>query len=369
MLVFGPILHVILINLVLSGDNAIMISLAVRRLPQAQRRRAIIFGTMAAVGLQIALTLIASVLLLVPGLMLVGGVCLFLVAFSLVREEAAAEAEDEAKHGPHVDVGTTWSAIRRIMLANCIMSLDNVLAVAATSRGEPVALAIGLVVSVSVITVFSSVVARLMNRYRWLPLAGGLMIAFTAGDLIVSDRDLGRLVVSNFNVSLNAEWDERMATRAELGTFAGPDGLPSDTRDRISVDGPTVTFAGVMSERDRDALRECVCSDRDCENVARMYKEAQPRPAPAWAPPVADRWLTERVQVKWPHEMWARVRDDRYPWVSYLVQGGFVIGLLGYVGYLRRAVAHPHEQPPECAGPVPQAQSSPTRGGAPCSNS
>ncbi len=369
MLGLGPIFNVILVNLVLSGDNAVMISLAVHRLPQAQRRRAIFLGSLTAVALQTTLTLIASVLLLVPGLMLIGGVGLFLVACSLVRAEAEAEAQDEAMHGGYVNTGTIWHAVRRILVVNCIMSLDNVLAVAAMSRGEPVAMAIGLLVSVTVITMFSGVVARLMNRYRWLPLTGGLVIAFTAGDLIISDRDVGRFVVSNFNVSLNAEWDDRMATRAELETFTGTDTLPADTRSRVSVQGNTVAFAGVMSESDRDALRTCVCSDGDRAKVAEMYKGAQQRPAPAWTPTVVDGWLQERVQVKWHHELWSRVRDARYPWVSYVFQGGFVLGLLGYVGYLRRDTVQPHEQLAPSDGPSTEAQLSPHVGGTPCSSS
>jgi YjbE family integral membrane protein len=330
----GPILRVILVNVILSGDNALMISLAVHRLPRAQRRRAIVLGTLCAFVLQTVLTLIASVLLLVPGLMIAAGVLLFLIACSLVhikhREPVAAAA---------TQTGSTWSAVRRIMVVNCLMSLDNILGVAATSRGEPVAMVLGLLVSISVITAFSAALSGLMHRYPWLPVAGALLVAFIAADRIVGDRDLGRMVVTEFNVSLNSDWDQRMATRAELETFAGSEALPPPIRSRIQVRDGVVTFAGVMSEADRDALLGAVASNPDRTRVERMYEEARWRPPPRWAPAAATGWLTERVQVKWPPELWAKARDNRYPWVGAAIQGGFVFALIGYTGFIRRKSA------------------------------
>jgi YjbE family integral membrane protein len=344
MVELGPILRVILVNIILSGDNALMISLAVHRLPRAQRRRAIVLGTLCAFALQTVLTLVASVLLLVPGLMIAAGVGLFLIACSLVhikhREPVPAEP---------VAPGGTWSAVRRIMVVNCLMSLDNILGVAATSRGEPVAMALGLLVSISVITAFSAALSGLMHRYPWLPVVGALLVAFIAADRIVGDRDLGRMVVTEFNVSLNSDWDQRMATRAELETFAGPESLPL-LRERISVHDGAVAFAGVMSEADRDALLRAVSSDPDRARVERMYEEARWRHPPRWAPPAAEGWLTERVQVKWPPELWARARDHRYPWVGGAIQGGFVFALIGYTGFIRRRGGRAGASPPaECS--------------------
>jgi YjbE family integral membrane protein len=178
----SQVLGIVLIDLVLSGDNAVVIGMAARRLPSAQRRRAIIFGGGAAVVLRIVFTAIASKLLLVPLLQFVGGLLLVWIAFNLLRPETGEE---------HVREGRNMlDAIRVIVIADAVMSLDNMLAVGAAAHGSIELLLFGLILSIPLLLVGSSLVASLMNRFPWLLWIGAAVLAWTAGRMIAEDRRL-----------------------------------------------------------------------------------------------------------------------------------------------------------------------------------
>ncbi|GGA35571.1 membrane protein [Kroppenstedtia guangzhouensis] len=171
--------NIIILDLVLSGDNAVVIGMAARRLPDKQRRQAIIYGTGAAVFLRIALTLIAVWLLKIPLLKTVGGLLLLWIALKLLADEGG-EAE--------VDMGDGLkAAIKTIIIADVVMSLDNVLAVAGAARGNIWLVLFGLALSIPILMWGSKLVAVIINRLPWLVYVGAGILAYTAGQLIVED--------------------------------------------------------------------------------------------------------------------------------------------------------------------------------------
>jgi len=170
----------VVIDLVLSGDNALVIGLAAHRLPRRQRRLAIVLGGIGAVGLRICLSAATTLLLLVPALKLVGGLLLAWIAFRLLRED------EEASEG--VAAGATlWDALRTIIVADFIMSLDNVLAVGGVAHGNIPLLVVGLLLSMPLVLFSGGVFAELINRFGWLSYVGAAVIAYTAGQLLVED--------------------------------------------------------------------------------------------------------------------------------------------------------------------------------------
>jgi YjbE family integral membrane protein len=174
------LLGIVLVDLVLSGDNAVVIGMAARRLPPAQRRRAIIIGGGAAIALRILFTAIAGVLLRVPLLQFLGGLLLVVVALKLLRPSGAGENVREGRN--------LLDAIRVIVLADVVMSLDNMLSVAAVARESLLLLIAGLLISIPLLLLGSGVVATLMNRLPWLVWVGALVLAYTAGSMMVEDR-------------------------------------------------------------------------------------------------------------------------------------------------------------------------------------
>ena len=173
------VLAIIWINIVLSGDNAVVIALACRALPDEQRRKAIILGSLAAVLMRIAFTLVVVELLALPFLKLVCGVLLLLIAIQLV-------AKDEATH----DVAAApsiWTAIRTIALADAIMSLDNVIAIAAAAKGSWLLIVFGLALSVPLIVFGSTLMLKLMARLPLLAWAGAGLLGYVAGELAATD--------------------------------------------------------------------------------------------------------------------------------------------------------------------------------------
>lgn len=167
---------IVLIDLVLSGDNAVVIGMAAHRLPPPQRRTAILIGGGAAIGLRISLTAIATFLLLVPGLRQIGGLLLLWIAFKLLK------AEEESEEGVKVAVSFR-DAIVTILVADFIMSLDNILGVAAAARGNVALLVGGLALSMAILMIGGSVVAELINRVKWLTYVGAGVIAWTGAEM------------------------------------------------------------------------------------------------------------------------------------------------------------------------------------------
>lgn len=171
--------NIIILDLVLSGDNAVVIGMAARKLPDRQRKQAIWYGTGAAVLLRVTLTLIAVWLLKVPLLKTVGGLLLIWIAIKLLADEG-----EEADI--HVGQGLR-SAIKTIIVADIVMSLDNVLAVAGAAHGNFWLVLFGLALSIPLLMWGSKTVASIMNRLPWLVYVGAGILAYTAGQLIVDD--------------------------------------------------------------------------------------------------------------------------------------------------------------------------------------
>jgi YjbE family integral membrane protein len=178
------ICKLILIDLVLSGDNAVVIGLAAHLLPPRQRRQAMLWGCGMAIVMRVALTLVVAQLLLFAGLRFVGGLLLAWIACRLVQEEA--ESRDTTKPAPT----SLFKAITRIAMADFIMSLDNIVAIAGASESDPVRVIIGLVLSISMLLLLSAVIMEIMNRYRWIVYLGAGVLAWTAADMMVHDLEL-----------------------------------------------------------------------------------------------------------------------------------------------------------------------------------
>jgi YjbE family integral membrane protein len=181
----SAVLGIIVIDLVLSGDNAIVIGMAAHRLPPKQRRLAILVGGGAAILLRISLTAVAALLLTIPGLQAVGGLLLLWIAFKLLKEE------EEDTQGVRT-AGTFRSAVLTILLADVVMSLDNVLGVAAASNGNLELLLFGLVLSVAILMLGGNLVAKLVDRLWWLAYVGAGVIAWTGTDLLLEDPFLAK---------------------------------------------------------------------------------------------------------------------------------------------------------------------------------
>jgi YjbE family integral membrane protein len=177
---WSALLAIILIDLVLAGDNAIVIALAARNLPPHLKNKAILWGTVGAIAVRSVMTLGVVWLLKVPGLMLVGGLGLLWVAYKLIAEDGGGE-----DHGPAAT--TFWGAMKTIIVADALMGVDNVLGVAGAAHGAMDLVVIGLLVSVPIVVFGSKVVLRLVERFPVIIQAGAAVLAFTAAKMIIGE--------------------------------------------------------------------------------------------------------------------------------------------------------------------------------------
>jgi YjbE family integral membrane protein len=173
----GAFLSVVIIDVVLAGDNAVVVGMVAAQLEKRQRRRAILWGIAIATVLRIALAVVALQLLAVIGLTLAGGILLLWVAWKLYRD--LAKHDDRAAATAPAPVGFS-RALLRIVLADLSMSLDNVLAVAGTARGHMFVLVAGLILSVALMGIASEITARLVARHRWIAWIGLAIVIFVA---------------------------------------------------------------------------------------------------------------------------------------------------------------------------------------------
>ncbi len=171
---------IILANIVLSGDNAVVIALAARSLPPEQQKKAIFWGSAAAIVMRIVLTLIAVEMLKWPWLKVVGAVLLVYIGISLL-------GEDDGGDGEHHEAGGMVAAIRTILVADLVMSLDNVLAVAAAAKGDTALLVIGLAVSIPLIIFGSTLLLKVMERFPIIITLGAALLGFLAGEMLLTD--------------------------------------------------------------------------------------------------------------------------------------------------------------------------------------
>ena len=175
------LLKIIWINIILSGDNAVVIAMAARTLPARQQRLAVFWGSGAAVALRIVLTVVAAKLLALPYLQIVGGALLLWIGVQLLAEDDGDE-EGEARHH-----GTLMAAVRTILIADLVMSLDNVIAVAAAAQGSMTLLVLGLAISIPLVIFGSTLMINLMERFPVIVVLGAALIGWVGGETIASD--------------------------------------------------------------------------------------------------------------------------------------------------------------------------------------
>ena len=184
------LLKIIWINIILSGDNAVVIALAARSLPQEQQKKAILFGSGAAVVLRIGLTVVAAKLLELPYLQIVGGCLLLWIGTQLLHSDDEEEGGENEKSG-------LWVAVRTILIADLVMSLDNVIAVAAAAKGSMPLLILGLAISIPLVIFGSKIMIRLMERFPVIILLGAALVGWVGGESIVGDVILQSYVQAN----------------------------------------------------------------------------------------------------------------------------------------------------------------------------
>lgn len=177
------VVQIIWIDLLLSGDNAVVIALACRALPARQKRAGIVLGAGTALGLRIFFAVIISYLLEVPYLKLVGAVLLLWIAVNLITGESDDHSDVEAST-------SLWRAVRTIAIADAVMSLDNVVAITAAARGDPALFIFGLLFSLPLIVVGASLVMGLLSRFPILIWAGGGLLGWVAGEMVATDPAL-----------------------------------------------------------------------------------------------------------------------------------------------------------------------------------
>ncbi len=179
------LLQVILIDLVLAGDNAVVIGLAAAGLPADQRKKAILVGILAATVLRIALASVTVQLLEIIGLLLAGGILLLWVCWKMWRDLRNGSGEVEGAEGvAAAPKKTFFQAASQIVIADVSMSLDNVLAVAGAAREHPTILVIGLILSIAMMGIAANFIARLLNRYHWIAYLGLAIIVYVALSMI-----------------------------------------------------------------------------------------------------------------------------------------------------------------------------------------
>jgi YjbE family integral membrane protein len=187
------LLAIIWVNIILSGDNAVVIALAARSLPARQQTKAVIWGAGAAVVLRIILTIVAVELLKLPWLKLIGGALLLWIAVKLLVPEDGGEGDVESSDN-------LWAAIKTILIADLVMSLDNVIAVAAVAKGSIVLLILGLAISIPLVVFGATILMKLMGRFPVIVTIGAALIGYVAGEMLVTDP----VVVVWFTA--NAQW-------------------------------------------------------------------------------------------------------------------------------------------------------------------
>ena len=180
---FSALFAIIIIDLVLAGDNAIVIALAARKLPQHLQMKAVVWGTVGAIAVRVAMTLVVVALLKVPGLRLAGGLLLIWIAYKLL-------AGDEPAHNAQASgspVNSFWSALRTIVIADAVMGLDNVLGVAGAAHGSFFLVVLGLLISIPIMVWGSTLVLRVVDRFPLIIYLGAGVLAWTAGGMIVDE--------------------------------------------------------------------------------------------------------------------------------------------------------------------------------------
>src|SRR5512135_2727963 len=176
------VFKIIMIDLLLSGDNAVVIALACRNLPEAQRKKGIMYGVVGAIGLRVVLTFFAVGLLALPYLKLLGALLLIWIGVKLILPEEEEHGEGNIKAEAHL-----WGAVKTIIIADFVMSLDNVLGVAGAAHGNAMLLVFGLLVSIPLIAWSSQLVLKLIDRFPFIIYGGGALLGYVAGEMLAGE--------------------------------------------------------------------------------------------------------------------------------------------------------------------------------------
>ena len=177
------VLQIIAIDIVLGGDNAIIIALACRNLPEHQKRAGILWGTAGAIILRVIMVFFASALMEMSGLRIIGGILLLWIGIKLISDAGGHDMD-----GKLAEKTTLWGAVQTIIIADFVMSLDNALAIAAASKGSIGLVIFGLALSVPIIIYGSQIILKMMERFPIIITVGGGLLGWLAGDLIATDR-------------------------------------------------------------------------------------------------------------------------------------------------------------------------------------
>jgi YjbE family integral membrane protein len=222
---WGALLKILGVNLVLSGDNAVLIALAAAGLPSDQRPKAIMFGMVLAVVLRIVLSIFAVYLLAIPGLLLVGGLLLLWIAWSFYKElRKGHKADEEGGEVGDVEPKTMATALRQIVIADVSMSLDNVLAVAGAARDNMPMLILGLAISIIMMGVAATLISRLLERFPVIAYIGVALIVWIGLEMIWEDGHhlYERFVVGEHAATPPTGTDNPGITGGPSGTGAPP---------------------------------------------------------------------------------------------------------------------------------------------------
>jgi len=179
---FSALMAIIVIDLMLAGDNAIVIALAARNVPKHLQRRAIFWGTAGAIIVRTSMTVVVVWLLKIPGLLLIGGLALIWIAYKLV-----APPSDGGKEHSITPSASFWGAMKTIIVADAVMGLDNVLAVAGAAKGDFLLVVIGLLISIPIIIWGSTLILKWVERYPIIIYIGAAVLAWTAGAMVTSE--------------------------------------------------------------------------------------------------------------------------------------------------------------------------------------
>ena len=194
---WSALLAIILIDLVLAGDNAIVIALAARNLPPEHQNKAIMWGTVGAIVIRSAMTVGVVWLLKIPGLMLVGGLGLLWIAYKLITDTS----EDEHQGGTAT---TFWGAMKTIIVADALMGVDNVLGVAGAANGDFTLVVIGLLISIPIVVLGSKLVLQLVEKWPVIIHLGAAVLAFTAAQMIINEKLLDPIFDGGETINLLA---------------------------------------------------------------------------------------------------------------------------------------------------------------------
>ena len=194
---WSALLAIILIDLVLAGDNAIVIALAARNLPPEHQNKAIMWGTVGAIVIRSAMTVGVVWLLKIPGLMLVGGLGLLWIAYKLITDTSEDEHEGSG-------ATTFWGAMKTIIVADALMGVDNVLGVAGAANGDFTLVVIGLLISIPIVVLGSKLVLRLVEKWPVIIHLGAAVLAFTAAQMIINEKLLDPIFDGGETINLLA---------------------------------------------------------------------------------------------------------------------------------------------------------------------